>query len=232
MPHVARFFDILDFQIRNRGLEMRVPVDEALALVDQPFVVEINKGLHDSLVHVWAVFMADAGIARRTAHGEGGPLPITRRAEALKLVRDSAAGLLFPFPDFLDEGFAAHRSARGFLVLHQLTFNNHLRCNARMVRTRLPKRIKPAHPVPTDQDVLQGVIERVPHVQAARDVGRRDHNGKGLVALFVRASSKALGVFPRLIDAGFSLGGVKGLFHRHCGGLLLDHSHRGALRLL
>jgi len=51
-----------------------------------------------------------------------------------------------------------------------------LRCNARMVAARHPKSIIALHAPPADQDVLQGFVERVPHVELPRHIRRRDHH--------------------------------------------------------
>jgi hypothetical protein len=40
---MAGDFLVLDLEVGNRGLEFRVPVDQPLVLVDQPFLVELTK---------------------------------------------------------------------------------------------------------------------------------------------------------------------------------------------
>ena len=65
MPHMARRLDILHFEVRDRRLEMRVPVDQPLALVDQPLVVKLNEhlanGLGQPLIHREALTRPVAG---------------------------------------------------------------------------------------------------------------------------------------------------------------------------
>ena len=47
--------DLLHFEVGDRGLQRRVPIDEALVLIDQPVAVELDEHLDDSarqtLVH-------------------------------------------------------------------------------------------------------------------------------------------------------------------------------------
>ena len=55
VPHVSIGFDVLDLEIRNGCLHLRIPVDEPLGLVDQALVVEVDKnlanGLRQAFVH-------------------------------------------------------------------------------------------------------------------------------------------------------------------------------------
>ena len=48
-----------------------------------------------------------------------------------------------------------------------------------MVGAGLPQHIAPAHPLEADQDILDGIVERMAHVERARHVGRWDHDGEG-----------------------------------------------------
>jgi len=71
------------------------------------------------------------------------------------------------------EFFAAHIFA-GFVAFGgKFAFNHHLRGDARMVCARLPEHSFPAHTVIADKDILNGVINRMTHMQAARHIGRR-----------------------------------------------------------
>src|SRR5258708_4069390 len=48
-------FDLHDFEVRDRRLEFRVPIDEAFVLVDQPFAIKLHEDfqhrLRQALVH-------------------------------------------------------------------------------------------------------------------------------------------------------------------------------------
>ena len=89
-----------------------------------------------------------------------------------------------------------------------------------MIGAGLPQRVAPLHPVIAGQDILQGIVERMAHMQAARDIGRRDHDRIGIApgGLVRRAGQTAAedaAFFPLLIMAGFDFGGIIGFIERH-----------------
>ena len=72
--------------------------------------------------------------------------------------------------------------------------------DAGVVRSRLPEGVVALHPLKTDQDVLHGVVQRMPHVKLPRDVRRGHHNGEGLSAP-VHLCMKIFFVQPFLIQS-------------------------------
>ena len=108
------------------------------------------------------------------------------------------------------------------LAFHQLALDNHLGSDAGMVHARLPEHVLAAHALEADQDVLQRVVERVPHVQRAGDVRRRDDDGERLgIGLGARTGAECVRVFPELGDFRFDAFGVVGFF-KHGTGLKSD----------
>ena len=187
VPEMTLHFPVLDFEIRDSGLEMRVPVHEALVAIDQSLAEQLDEHFRHCLVETIVESKALAA-------------PVTAGAEALQLVGDRPAGFLFPLPDALDELVASEIATPDIAFLRQLALDDHLRRDAGMVRARLPQGLEPAHPVIADQHVLQRVVERMPHVQHARDVRRRDHDGVGLALARRLERARA---FPGLVEAGF-----------------------------
>ena len=59
-------------------------------------------------------------------------------------------------------------------------FNDHLSRDAGMVDAWLPQRVPSVHAPISAQDILQCIVERVPHMQIAGDVRRRNHDAKRL----------------------------------------------------
>ena len=114
----------------------------------------------------------------------------------------------------------------GAVLLLQQALHHHLRGDARMVGARLPQHVLAAHPLEADQDVLDGIVERVPHVQRARDIGRRDHDGEG-IGLGAAARLEETAGFPFGIKPGFHFGRRKGLLEH--GGILQPVLALGAL---
>ena len=186
VPHMAVDFFILDFEIGNRRLELRVPIDQTFGAIDQALIIEIDK----SLVH---------GRAEILVQREFGILPITRGAEAFELIENGAARFLFPLPDFFNEGVAAHGTTILIAAGCQLALDDHLRGNARMVHARLPTDILAAHPLEPAQNVLDRIVERVTHVEATGDVWRRNHNRIGFGA-GIHARPETARLFPALIN--------------------------------
>ena len=84
-----------------------------------------------------------------------------------------------------------------------------------MVLSGLPKRVKPTHPVPADQNILKRVVERMAHMQRPGDVGGRDHDAKGFSPAGICPGLEASCFFPGFVQAAFGFGRVEGLFHRH-----------------
>src|SRR5262249_38337870 len=80
-----------------------------------------------------------------------------------------------PAPHALHERLAPDRLARGPLALEQ-PLDLGLRRDARVVGAEDPLRALAAHARVPDQRVLDRAVERVPHVQRAGDVRRRDRD--------------------------------------------------------
>ena len=82
-----------------------------------------------------------------------------------------------------------------------------LRRDARMVVAGLPERVEAAHPVPAHENVLDRPVQRMAHVQLARDIRGRHADDVRRVLAPARASGvEALGL-PCLLPARFDAGG-------------------------
>ena len=201
-PQKAVLFLVDHFQVGDRGLQHRVPVDEALATVDQALLVQAHERL-------------DHRFGGHRVHREYAAGPVSRGAEAAHLALDRVAGVLLPLPHLLDETFAPQRVARvAVAFLREIARHHHFGGDAGVVAAHLPQGVVAAHAVVADQCVLQRVLERVAHVQGAGDVGRRQQDRKSLSFLaFARwlADSARLehaAALPLLVQAGLELGRV------------------------
>ena len=170
-PELARDLAGLDLEVRNRGLEMRVPIDQALVAVEQFALVELDEHLGD-------------GARKALVHGEALVGPVARRAQAAQLLRDLAAALRLPLPHLGDEIVAAEIGAL-LLAVIEVALDHHLGRDPGMVGADHPQSVLAVHPRAADEDVLERDVERMADVQAAGDVGRRhdDRIGLGLAAL-------------------------------------------------
>ena len=116
-------------------------------------------------------------------------------------------------PRPVDELLAAELVAIGALFV-ELAFDHHLRGDAGVIHARLPQRVAAAHALEPDEHILQRVVERVAHVQRARDVGRRDDDGVGLAGVGAPGGKRAL-FFPALVMRAFDVFGLIGFGERH-----------------
>ena len=195
-PQAAILLPVLDFQIGNGGAQFRVPVDQPLAPVDQAFLVQADEHF-------------DHCAAEALVQREALPGPIHGGAHAPQLARDMAPGGFFPAPNPLLEGAAANFGAALALGV-QLPLHQHLGGDAGMVRARLPERSPAAHPLVADQHVHQAVLEGMPHVQAAGDIGRR--NGDA-VALALAGWREQAGFLPLPVQLALDGMGVEAAVH-------------------
>ena len=140
------------------------PVDDVRAAVDEALMVEADEGFAHG---------EGAGLV----HGEVLAAPVDGDAEALHLLEDGSAVVTPPLPDALDEGLAAQLLARA-AFLGELALDHHLRGDAGVVGAGNPEGAAAAHAAPAGEDVHLRLVEHVAHVQAARDVGRRQQDGK------------------------------------------------------
>jgi hypothetical protein len=76
-----------------------------------------------------------------------------------------------------------------------------------MVSAGHDQHIEPLHPLVAGNDVVDGVIKGMPHVQRARDIGRRDGDAK-LRARVVHFGVKEAALLPKAIPALFQLSWV------------------------
>ena len=190
---------LLDLEIGDRRAQHRVPVDQALVAIDQALPVEADEDL-------------DHRPAQAFVHGKALARPVGRGAEAAELTPDRAARFGLPGPDPLDERLAAEgaplRPLPGQLALH-----HHLRRDPGVVHARLPERVAAGLAAIAGEHVLQRVVERVPHVQAAGDVGRRHHHAPGLRS--AGPAGEAAALLPELVEAALEFGRPIGLLkHR------------------
>jgi hypothetical protein len=199
VPKAALHLLAFHLQVRNRGLEFGIPVHQPAVAIDQALAMQPDEDLAHRL-------------RQPVIHGEALARPVERGAEPAQLRRDGAAGLRLPLPHAVEEAGAAKRLARRALAVQQ-AFHNHLRRDAGVVGAGLPQRIAALHPPPTDQRVLHGKGQRMAHVQAAGDVGRRDHDGEGL-SVRPRIGGERASLLPPLVEAGLGFGGGEG-FAQH-----------------
>ncbi|MNQ30860.1 hypothetical protein D3C85_442160 [compost metagenome] len=205
VPVVAVLLALLDFQVRNGGLEMRVPVHQSLVAIDQAVLMQLDEDL------------ADGGV-QALVQGEALARPVAAGAQAAQLAYDGAARLRLPFPDLVDEGVAAHVAPPDIAGGGQLALDHHLRRDAGVVGAGQPQHGLALHPVIAGQDVLKRIVQRMADVQRARHVRRRNNDRIGVggpVRRLGGARREQAALFPLSIETRFGGLGFEG-FLEHC----------------
>jgi hypothetical protein len=165
MVELSQNILVLHLQIGESGLASRTPIDDVVTPVDEAFPVEPNKYFFDRF-------------GEALIHGEPFTTPVTGGSESLQLTDDRSPGLLFPFPDPLDE-FLPAQGVAVQASFQELFLHDVLCGNACVVRSWHPEGIVPPHPLEPDQDILQGIVQGVSDMEGACYIGRRDDNGIG-----------------------------------------------------
>ena len=180
--------------IRNGSLADWAPVDDTGSLVNITFFIQSGKYFQNRL-----------GTA--LVHRETLAVPVSGGTQFVKLFYDTAAVLFFPLPCFLQEALTTQIMLVNAL-LFQLIDNLNLRCDRRMVGTRLPQCLIALHSLVTDQDILHGVIQRMSHMKLSGNIWRRHHNRERLLAVSASALCIGVEIFavqPFLIQAIFNI---------------------------
>ena len=193
IPQVAGLVGVLHLGVGQSRQAVGAPVDDAAALIDQALVIQLAEGLPD-------------GLGAALVHGEAGPVPVAGGAHLLLLLHNAVAVLLLPGPHALQELLPAQVIA-GQALLAQVLLHLDLGGDTGVVRAGQPQGLVPLHPLEADEDVLQGGVHGVAHVQLAGDVGGRHHDGKGLL-VGIRLRLEAAAVHPHLVDPGLHLPGI------------------------
>ena len=202
VPQLAVLLLVLNLGIRQRRDAVRAPVDDTAALIDQPLVVKVDK-----------YFLNRLGTS--LVHGEALTAPVTGGTQLLELLDNAVAVLLLPCPDALEELLAAKVIAGQSLLLAQVLLNLDLGCNACVVGARHPQCGIALHTLGTDQDILQGLVKCVTHVQLSGNIWGRNYNGIWLFVL-IYFSVEVSVLLPEPIELVFGCGRVIGLWQFVC----------------
>ena len=167
VPKMPVHFPVLHLVIRNGRAELGAPVDQVAAAVDEALPVEPDK----DFAH---------GARKAFVQGKAGPAPVTRATQLPELLENPLAVPLLPGPNPLEERFPAQVLASLLLGLVDLALHHGLGRDPRVVRPRDPKGLVALHSPPANEHVLERVVERMPHVERAGHVGRRNDYGVGL----------------------------------------------------
>src|SRR5690606_814471 len=188
-----------DFLIRYGRAPLWVPVYHPHTAVDVSFAVEPDEGVDHRIREV--------GI-----HGKARTVPVARSSQLFQLLKDDAAVFLFPFPGVFKELFTCEVFLVDTLLFehgYDLSFGGY----GGVVGARHPARIFTLHACPSDEHVLDRIVEHVPHMEHTRHVRWWHHDGVGFPFIGYRSEKAVL--HPIGIPFVFSFLGVVCLRYAH-----------------
>ena len=96
------------------------------------------------------------------------------------------------------------------LLLAEVLLYFNLGCNTGVIGARHPQRLVALHTLGADEDILQGLVECVAHVQLAGNIRRRNNDGVRFLVRIDLGVEEA-GVYPELVQLVLDRFGVVGL---------------------
>jgi hypothetical protein len=158
VPEMTILLYVINLGIRDRGLAMRTPVDDALTAVDETLLIEALENIANSA--------AAALIKGKALTG-----PVAGGAHLFELRNDTSAVLLLPSPSALKEAVTAEVFLGKTFLAHR--FNDlSLGCNGGMVGAGKPEGAEARHSLVTDENILKSVVKCVAHMELTGDVWR------------------------------------------------------------
>ena len=196
-PEVALHVFVVDFVVGNGGLELGIPVHQALAAVDEALFEQVEE----SVTH---------GLRADRVEREALAAPVAADAEALELAGDAGFVFVLPFPDAFHQGVAANVVAGLVLVLEKALFDDCLRGDTRVVRTRNAQRVAARLAAVAYQNVLERIVERMSQMECAGNVRGRNHDRERFA---FPAGCKTVFFSPGAMPAGLHIFSVITSFH-------------------
>jgi len=198
VPQVAVDFVVgHHFLVRDGRPIVRAPVDDVGPTVDEAVVVELAEDKTD-------------GPGKPLIECEALARPVHAAAEALELLGDPCMVLVLPGPHLVDEPLAP-QVVPADAVLRQVPLDHGLGGDAGMVGARKPQGLIPGHAVVARQQVHDGVLQGVAHVQGSGDVGGRDDDAVWRLPALHAWREHAVAE-PAVVPARFGLARVVGIF--------------------
>ena len=149
--------------VRKSGQRFRIPVYHTDTAIDQSFIEQV----YENFEYAFTTFLI---------HGEGCTIPVAGCAEFTELFQDDAAVFVCPVPGMFQELIASQvcfLDALGCEFVYDFRFSGD-RC---MVSPRHPAGILAFHTGTANQNILDGIIKHVSHVQHTSDVRGRNDDG-------------------------------------------------------
>ena len=185
VPEVAVHLLVLHFSVRDRGLAAGTPVHQPVSTIHQALFIQAAEGLAHRL-------------RAALVHGKALTAPVAAHAHTALLMHNASAKVGFPLPRTLQERVTANHVFGQAFLGHGFD-DLHLRGDSRMVGARQPQGRIALHTVIAHRSVLHSAVHGMTHVQLSRNVGRRHHDGEGLLAILTLGNERAA-LLPCLIN--------------------------------
>ena len=189
VPEEAGLLGVFDFCVRQCRGAVRTPVDDAVTAVNQSLIIEIDEHFPH-------------GTGAAIVHGKALARPIAGGTQLFELPCNACLVGVLPRPYAAQEFLTSEVVARLSLVHAQALLHLDLRGYAGVVGAGNPQGIVALHPLGAHQNILQCLVQRVPHVELTGHIrGGDDHRkgGRGIC----RIRGEVSPVAPHLIDAVF-----------------------------
>ena len=174
--HCALSILMLNFIISQSRATARTPVYKILAFIHKSAFIQCNKNITNSF--------RKSFIISKTLTA-----PVNRVSKFFLLFNDNVVVLVSNFPGSLSKSLASKVIAV-FALFFKLLFNNILSGNSGMVGSRNPKSIITLHSMITNNNVLQGIIKTVSHMQNTCNVRRRNYDSIFYIGSFLRMNRR------------------------------------------
>ena len=156
-------FLIDNLLIRERCLSLRIPVDHAQTAINQAFLIKVTEYFD---YRTTALFI----------HSKRGAIPIARATERTKLLEDNATMFISPIPRMFEELLTSKVRLIDALLFQSFDYLS-LGSNRSMIRTRHPTRILSLLTSTANEDILNSLIQHMPHMEHTRYIWGRNNNG-------------------------------------------------------
>ena len=206
VPEVSLDGFVIDLVVGDGSLKLGVPVDQALAAINQTVLEELEKRVAN-------------GLAADFVQGEAHTPPVAGATHQLQLLDDAFLVLVLPLPDTFNELIPSEVVPGESLFLEDASLHDGLGGDAGVVHAGLPQGVVFPHAVPADEDVLQRIVNGVPEVQRSGNVrqGNPDHKAPVRRAI-IPVGTESTRRLPYGVHLRFHLFGIVDLFQFDVGG--------------
>ncbi len=166
---LAMLLVVDDLLIAQGSLPLGVPIDHTQAAVDKSFLIEVAEYM-------------DNGTRAGLVHRERSTIPVARAAEFAQLLEDNASVFVRPIPRMLQELLTRQVGLVNALLFQSLD-DFRLRGNRSVVCTRHPAGVLALQAGTTHKNVLNSLIQHMPHVQHACHIRWGNNDRKRLTTI-------------------------------------------------